>query len=246
MHEFRSTLPRRERPSRNSLSASWLNRIPECDRDALPSGAYTCACRKVYRLAYRSQRETPRDRAPSGSTPRRNITAKSIVSPRRLWRATAPPGSPKPHESARRPKRRGERPPNDALISPPHPHQAAHTGAKAMPAGLHGHVDVASLLRMLTGCEIFLAGLRQRQGSWKRLVKSISVGDIYWWMRNPPFVVPTHFVRIDALDGWLRSNNFMAGVQTCRSIDWSGAPPDVRRVNCGHRELVSLTSATLS
>ena len=51
------------------------------------------------------------------STPRRNISAKSIVSPRRLWRATAPPGSPKPHESARRPKRRGERPPNDALIS---------------------------------------------------------------------------------------------------------------------------------
>ena len=61
--------------------------------------------------------------------------------------------------------------------------------------------------------------------------------DIYWWMRNPPFVVPTHFVRIDALDGWLRSNNFMAGVQTCRSIDWSEAPPDVRRVNCRHREL---------
>ena len=55
------------------------------------------------------------------STPRRNISAKSIVSPRRLWRATAPPGSPRPHESARRPKRRGERPPNDALISPPHP-----------------------------------------------------------------------------------------------------------------------------
>jgi Family of unknown function (DUF6496) len=55
------------------------------------------------------------------STPRRNISAKSIVSPRRLWRATAPPGSPKPHESARRPKRRGERAPNDALISPPHP-----------------------------------------------------------------------------------------------------------------------------
>jgi len=55
------------------------------------------------------------------STPRRNISAKSIVSPRRLWRATAPPGSPKPHESAWRPKRRGERPPNDALISPPHP-----------------------------------------------------------------------------------------------------------------------------
>ena len=30
-------------------------------------GAYTCACRKAYRLAYRSQRETPRDRALSGA-----------------------------------------------------------------------------------------------------------------------------------------------------------------------------------
>jgi hypothetical protein len=29
----------------------------------LPSGAYTFACRKAYRLGYRSQRETPRDRS---------------------------------------------------------------------------------------------------------------------------------------------------------------------------------------
>jgi hypothetical protein len=29
----------------------------------LPPGAYTFACRKAYRLAYRSQRELPRDRA---------------------------------------------------------------------------------------------------------------------------------------------------------------------------------------
>lgn len=29
--------------------------------------------------------------------------------------------------------------------------------------------------------------------------------DIYWWMRNPPYEVPTQFVRIDALDGWIRS-----------------------------------------
>jgi len=29
--------------------------------------AYTFACRKVYQLAYRSQRETPRDRALSGA-----------------------------------------------------------------------------------------------------------------------------------------------------------------------------------
>jgi len=39
----------------------------ECDRDALPSGAYTFAFRKAYRLAYRPQRETPRDRALSAA-----------------------------------------------------------------------------------------------------------------------------------------------------------------------------------
>jgi hypothetical protein len=33
------------------------------ERLHLPSGAYIFACRKAYRLAYRSQRETPRDRA---------------------------------------------------------------------------------------------------------------------------------------------------------------------------------------
>ena len=32
--------------------------------------------------------------------------------------------------------------------------------------------------------------------------------DIYWWMRNPPYEVPTHFVRIDALDGWLQTQGF--------------------------------------
>jgi hypothetical protein len=37
------------------------------ERLHLPSGAYTFACRKAYRLAYRSQRETPRDRALSGA-----------------------------------------------------------------------------------------------------------------------------------------------------------------------------------
>jgi hypothetical protein len=34
--------------------------------------------------------------------------------------------------------------------------------------------------------------------------------DIYWWMRNTPYEVPTHFVRIDALETWLRSNGFFA------------------------------------
>ena len=29
--------------------------------------------------------------------------------------------------------------------------------------------------------------------------------DIYWWMRFPPYDVPTEFVRIDALDAWLRT-----------------------------------------
>lgn len=33
--------------------------------------------------------------------------------------------------------------------------------------------------------------------------------DIYWWMRNPPFEVPTQFVRIDGLDYWLRSQGLL-------------------------------------
>jgi hypothetical protein len=31
--------------------------------------------------------------------------------------------------------------------------------------------------------------------------------EIYWWMRSPPYNVPTHFVRVDALDRWLRARN---------------------------------------
>jgi hypothetical protein len=38
----------------------------------LPSGAYTFACRKAYRLGYRSQRETPRDRSLSRAFALRN------------------------------------------------------------------------------------------------------------------------------------------------------------------------------
>lgn len=34
--------------------------------------------------------------------------------------------------------------------------------------------------------------------------------DIYWWMRNTPYEVPTHFVRIDALDSWLRARGMSA------------------------------------
>ena len=33
--------------------------------------------------------------------------------------------------------------------------------------------------------------------------------DIYWWMRNPPYPVPTHFVRIDHIDNWLRDNGLL-------------------------------------
>ena len=36
--------------------------------------------------------------------------------------------------------------------------------------------------------------------------------DIYWWMRNPRFEVPTHFVRIDGLAHWLRSQNLLAHI----------------------------------
>lgn len=33
--------------------------------------------------------------------------------------------------------------------------------------------------------------------------------DIYWWMRNPPYEVPTHFVRVDGLDNWLRDKGLL-------------------------------------
>nr|WP_312988200.1 hypothetical protein [Comamonas koreensis] len=29
--------------------------------------------------------------------------------------------------------------------------------------------------------------------------------EIYWWLKHPPYEVPTDFVRVDALDGWLRA-----------------------------------------
>jgi hypothetical protein len=34
--------------------------------------------------------------------------------------------------------------------------------------------------------------------------------DIYWWMRNPPYEVSAQFVRVDALEGWLRGNGLIA------------------------------------
>lgn len=33
--------------------------------------------------------------------------------------------------------------------------------------------------------------------------------DIYWWMRNPPYEVGAHFIRIDTLDGWLRTEDLL-------------------------------------
>jgi hypothetical protein len=33
--------------------------------------------------------------------------------------------------------------------------------------------------------------------------------EIYWWMRNPPYTVPTEFVRIDALHNWLCLKNLL-------------------------------------
>jgi hypothetical protein len=34
--------------------------------------------------------------------------------------------------------------------------------------------------------------------------------DISWWMRNPPYKVFAQFVRVDALEGWLRSKTLIA------------------------------------
>ena len=42
-------------------------------------------------------------------------------------------------------------------------------------------------------------------------IMNVYVGrDIYWWMRNPPYEVGAHFVRIDTLDGWLRTEDLLS------------------------------------
>lgn len=41
---------------------------------------------------------------------------------------------------------------------------------------------------------------------------------IYWWMRRPPYKVPTHFVRIDALDNWLKTFTKNRQARQCASI----------------------------
>lgn len=48
-----------------------------------------------------------------------------------------------------------------------------------------------------------------QQGTAASFIEVYVSRDIYWWMRNPPVAVPTHFVRIDALDGWLRSKGLL-------------------------------------
>lgn len=42
------------------------------------------------------------------------------------------------------------------------------------------------------------------------MITNVYVGrDIYWWMRNPPYEVDAHFVRIDMLDRWLRAEDLL-------------------------------------
>jgi hypothetical protein len=51
-----------------------------------------------------------------------------------------------------------------------------------------------------------LLGWPVSSGNYAPMFTEVYVSrDIYWWMRNPPYDVPTSFVRIDGLDGWLRT-----------------------------------------
>ena len=34
--------------------------------------------------------------------------------------------------------------------------------------------------------------------------------NIYWWMRNTPYPVQTHFIRVDGLDNWLQDNGLLS------------------------------------
>jgi hypothetical protein len=37
--------------------------------------------------------------------------------------------------------------------------------------------------------------------------------EIYWWMRHPPYEVATEFVKVDALDSWIRSEILSAALR---------------------------------
>lgn len=50
-----------------------------------------------------------------------------------------------------------------------------------------------------------LLGWPQSRAGREPLIREAYVcRDISWWLKHPPYVVPTAFVRVDALDGWLR------------------------------------------
>jgi hypothetical protein len=68
------------------------------------------------------------------STHHRSTSAKSIVSPRRLWPGPAPTGSPRPPEGARRPKPRRGRLNQDEAVSPPPADPAETSAARTVPA----------------------------------------------------------------------------------------------------------------
>lgn len=55
-------------------------------------------------------------------------------------------------------------------------------------------------------------------GSTPKILEVYVSRDTYWWMRNPPITIPTHFVRIDALDGWLRANGLLGSIEVGQDI----------------------------
>ncbi len=55
-----------------------------------------------------------------------------------------------------------------------------------------------------------LLGWPAPQSGSDRIIDELYVSrDIYWWMRNPPYRVEAHFVRVDALEGWLRAQHLL-------------------------------------
>lgn len=57
---------------------------------------------------------------------------------------------------------------------------------------------------------ISLLGWPPPNGAIKPTIHELYISrDIDWWMRNPPYPVPTHFVRIDYLDTWLREKGLV-------------------------------------
>jgi len=53
---------------------------------------------------------------------------------------------------------------------------------------------------------------KPKSGASLQIIDVYVSRDIYWWMRNPPYEVETHFVRVDTLENWLRDQDLFSEI----------------------------------